>query len=182
MPPEEAVIALSEGGFHLLPAGSPGAAPRLVVPRTTHRPGPGTVSPDVRPGDHRHAAGPSRGRRPEPGPLGRRGDHGHPLRREPLPLVERARKRLISAGIPILKTVVNGVKTSRFGSGSRLRVWLQLRLRRLRRVRLRRAKRRHSFAEDFAGRRIYRRGRGSRSARVASGLIRRRANTGGRPC
>ena len=33
------------------------------------------------------------------------------------PLVDRARKRLISAGIPILKTVVNGVKTSRFGSG-----------------------------------------------------------------
>jgi len=33
------------------------------------------------------------------------------------PLVERARRRLISAGIPILKTVVNAVKTSRFGSG-----------------------------------------------------------------
>ena len=33
------------------------------------------------------------------------------------PLVDRARRRLISAGIPILKTVVNGVKTSRFGSG-----------------------------------------------------------------
>jgi Mrp family chromosome partitioning ATPase len=33
------------------------------------------------------------------------------------PLVERARRRLVSAGIPILKTVVNAVKTSRFGSG-----------------------------------------------------------------
>ena len=33
------------------------------------------------------------------------------------PLVERARRRLISAGIPILKTVVNAVKTSRFTAG-----------------------------------------------------------------
>jgi non-specific protein-tyrosine kinase len=32
-------------------------------------------------------------------------------------LVDRARRRLITAGIPILKTVVNGVKASRFGSG-----------------------------------------------------------------
>jgi polysaccharide biosynthesis transport protein len=33
------------------------------------------------------------------------------------PLVDRARKRLMAAGIPILKTVVNGVKSSRFSSG-----------------------------------------------------------------
>jgi Mrp family chromosome partitioning ATPase len=33
------------------------------------------------------------------------------------PLVERARRRLISAGIPVLKTVVNAVKTSRFSAG-----------------------------------------------------------------
>ena len=32
------------------------------------------------------------------------------------PLVDRARKRIVAAGIPILKTVVNGVRSSRFSA------------------------------------------------------------------
>ena len=32
------------------------------------------------------------------------------------PLVDRARKRIVATGIPILKTVVNGVRSSRFSA------------------------------------------------------------------
>ena len=114
--PEGALIALSDGGFHLLPAGTPGQHPGwlfreqrvgqvldryremfdLVIIDTP----PVLPVPDAL----------SLGRWIDGAVLVIRYDQSR------FALVDRARRRLISAGIPILKTVVNGVKSSRFSS------------------------------------------------------------------
>jgi Mrp family chromosome partitioning ATPase len=115
--PEDAVVALRDGGFHLLPAGSPGQHPgwlfreqRIGQVLGRYRQMFDLVildTPPVLP----VADALSLGRWVDGAIMVIRYDMSR------FPLVERARRRLISAGIPILKTVVNGVKTSRFGSG-----------------------------------------------------------------
>ena len=115
--PEEAVVALRDGGFHLLPAGSPGQHPgwlfreqRIGQVLGRYRQMFDLVildTPPVLP----VADALSLGRWVDGAIMVIRYDMSR------FPLVERARRRLISAGIPILKTVVNAVKTSRFGSG-----------------------------------------------------------------
>ena len=117
LPPEEAVVALRDGGFHLLPAGSPGQHPgwlfreqRIGQVLGRYRQMFDLVildTPPVLP----VADALSLGRWVDGAIMVIRYDVSR------FPLVERARRRLISAGIPILKTVVNAVKTSRFGSG-----------------------------------------------------------------
>jgi polysaccharide biosynthesis transport protein len=115
--PEEAVVALRDGGFHLLPAGSPGQHPgwlfreqRLGQAIARYREMFDLViidTPPVLP----VADALSLGRWVDGAVLVIRYDVSR------FPLVDRARKRLMAAGIPILKTVVNGVKSSRFSSG-----------------------------------------------------------------
>jgi len=115
--PEDALVPLNDGGFHLLPAGTPGQHPGwlfreqrigqvldryrkmfdLVIIDTP----PVLMVPDAL----------SLGRWVDGVVLVIRYDQSR------FALVDRARRRLTSAGIPILKTVVNGVKASRFGSG-----------------------------------------------------------------
>jgi capsular exopolysaccharide synthesis family protein len=116
--PEQALLPLRDGGFHLLSAGTPGQHPgwlfreqRIGQVLERYRQMFDLViidTPPVLPV-------------PDALSLGRWVDGTVLVIRYDLSrfaLVERARRRLISAGIPILKTVVNGVKTSRFGSGS----------------------------------------------------------------
>ena len=120
LPPEEAVVALRDGGFHLLPAGSPGQHPgwlfreqRIGQVLGRYRQMFDLVildTPPVLP----VADALSLGRWVDGAIMVIRYDMSR------FPLVERARRRLISAGIPILKTVVNAVKTSRFGSAMAL--------------------------------------------------------------
>jgi len=117
--PEEAVVALHDGGFHLLPAGSPGQHPgwlfreqRIGQILARYRQMFDMViidTPPVLP----VADALSLNRWVDGAVLVIRYEMSR------FPLVDRARRRLISAGIPILKTVVNGVKPSRFGSGYR---------------------------------------------------------------
>jgi capsular exopolysaccharide synthesis family protein len=114
MPAEEAVVPLRDGGFHLLPAGTPGQHPGWLF--REHRIGQVLEryrqmfdlilvdTPPVLPV-------------PDALSLGRWVDGAVLIIRYDVSrfsLVERARRRLLSAGIPILKTVVNGVRTSRF--------------------------------------------------------------------
>jgi capsular exopolysaccharide synthesis family protein len=115
--PEEAVVELRDGGFHLLPAGSLGQHPgwlfreqRIGQVLGRYRQMFDLVildTPPLLP----VADALSLGRWVDGAIMVIRYDMSR------FPLVERARRRLISAGIPILKTVVNAVKTSRFGSG-----------------------------------------------------------------
>jgi capsular exopolysaccharide synthesis family protein len=115
--PEEAVVELRDGGFHLLPAGSPGQHPgwlfreqRIGQVLGRYRQMFDLVildTPPLLP----VADALSLGRWVDGAIMVIRYDMSR------FPLVERARRRLISAGIPVLKTVVNAVKTSRFGSG-----------------------------------------------------------------
>jgi Mrp family chromosome partitioning ATPase len=117
LPPQEAVVALRDGGFHLLPAGSPGQHPgwlfreeRIGQVLGRYRQMFDLVildTPPVLP----VADALSLGRWVDGAIMVIRYDVSR------FPLVERARRRLFAAGIPILKTVVNAVKTSRFGSG-----------------------------------------------------------------
>jgi capsular exopolysaccharide synthesis family protein len=117
--PEEAVVALHDGGFHLLPAGSPGQHPgwlfreqRIGQVLSRYRQMFDMViidTPPILP----VADALSLNRWVDGAILVIRYEVSR------FPLVDRARRRLISAGIPILKTVVNGVKSSRFGSGYR---------------------------------------------------------------
>jgi capsular exopolysaccharide synthesis family protein len=115
--PEEALIALRDGGFHLLSAGTPGQHPgwlfreeRVGQVLERYRQMFDLViidTPPVLPV-------------PDALSLGRWVDGTVLVIRYDLSrfaLVDRARRRLISAGIPILKTVVNGVKSSRLNSG-----------------------------------------------------------------
>jgi succinoglycan biosynthesis transport protein ExoP len=115
--PEDAVVALREGGFHLLPAGSPGEHPgwlfqekRIGQVLDRYRELFDLViidTPPVLP----VADTLSLGRWVDGTILVIRYDVSR------FALVDRARKRLLAAGIPILKTVVNGVRSSRFASG-----------------------------------------------------------------
>jgi capsular exopolysaccharide synthesis family protein len=117
LPPEEAVIALRDGGFHLLSAGSPGQHPgwlfreqRIGQVLARYRQMFDLVildTPPVLP----VADALSLGRWVDGAIMVIRYDVSR------FPVVERGRRRLISAGIPILKTVVNAIKSSRFGSG-----------------------------------------------------------------
>jgi capsular exopolysaccharide synthesis family protein len=117
LPPEEAVVALRDGGFHLLPAGSLGHHPgwlfreeRIGQVLARYRQMFDLVildTPPVLP----VADALSLGRWVDGAIMVIRYDMSR------FPLVERARRRLITAGIPIHKTVVNAIKTSRFGSG-----------------------------------------------------------------
>jgi succinoglycan biosynthesis transport protein ExoP len=116
LPPEEAVIALRDGGFHLLPAGTPGQHPgwlfreqRIGQVLSRYRQMFDLVildTPPILP----VADALSLGRWVDGAIMVIRYDVSR------FPLVDRARRRLISAGIPILKTVVNGVKSTRYGS------------------------------------------------------------------
>jgi capsular exopolysaccharide synthesis family protein len=115
--PEEAVVALRDGGFHLLPAGSVGQHPgwlfreqRIGQVLARYRQMFDLVildTPPILP----VADALSLSRWVDGAIMVIRYDMSR------FPLVERARRRLISAGIPILKTVVNAVKVSGFGSG-----------------------------------------------------------------
>jgi capsular exopolysaccharide synthesis family protein len=115
--PEEAIVELRDGGFHLLPAGSTGQHPgwlfreqRIGQVLGRYRQMFDLVildTPPLLP----VADALSLGRWVDGAIMVIRYDMSR------FPLVERARRRLISAGIPILKTVVNAVRTSRFGSG-----------------------------------------------------------------
>jgi capsular exopolysaccharide synthesis family protein len=117
MAPEEAVVELRDGGFHLLPAGSLGQHPgwlfreqRIGQVLGRYRQMFDLVildTPPLLP----VADALSLGRWVDGAIMVIRYDVSR------FPLVERARRRLVSAGIPVLKTVVNAVKTSRFGSG-----------------------------------------------------------------
>ena len=113
VPAEEAVVAVRDGGFHLLPAGTGGHPPGwllrdqrigqvlryrqifdiVIIDSSPVLPVPDALS------------------------LGRWTDGAIFVVRYDIsrfPLVDRARKRIVAAGIPILKTVVNGVRSSRF--------------------------------------------------------------------
>jgi capsular exopolysaccharide synthesis family protein len=115
--PEEGVVELRDGGFHLLPAGSLGQHPgwlfreqRIGQVLGRYRQMFDLVildTPPLLP----VADALSLGRWVDGAIMVIRYDMSR------FPLVERARRRLISAGIPVLKTVVNAVKTSRFSSG-----------------------------------------------------------------
>jgi len=115
--PENAVIALRDGGFHLLPAGTPGQHPgwlfreqRIGQVLERYRQMFDMVildTPPVLP----VADALSLSRWIDGVVLVIRYEVSR------FSLVDRARRRIISAGIPILKTVVNGVKTARYGSG-----------------------------------------------------------------
>jgi capsular exopolysaccharide synthesis family protein len=114
--PEDAVIALRDGGFHLLPAGTPGQHPgwlfreqRIGQVIERYRQIFDMVildTPPVLPVADALT-------------LSRWIDGVVLVIRYEMSrfsLVDRARRRIISAGIPILKTVVNGVKTAGYGS------------------------------------------------------------------
>lgn len=115
--PDGAPVALRDGGFHLLTAGTPGQHPgwlfreqRIGQVLARYREMFDLViidTPPILP----VADALSLGRWVDGALMVIRYDVSR------FPLVERARKKLIAAGIPILKTVVNGVKSSRFGSG-----------------------------------------------------------------
>ena len=116
--PEDAVIALRDGGFHLLPAGTPGQNPgwllreqRVGQTLARYREMFDLViidTPPVLPVPDALSLGPWI----DGAVLVIRYDESR------FPLVDRARNRLVTAGVPILKTVVNGVKNSRFRYGS----------------------------------------------------------------
>lgn len=114
---EEGLSTLHDGGFHLLPAGTPGQHPgwlfreqRVGQILERYRQMFDLViidTPPVLPV-------------PDALSLGRWVDGAVLVLRYDVsrfPLVDRARRRLISAGIPILKTVVNGVRNSRLSFG-----------------------------------------------------------------
>jgi non-specific protein-tyrosine kinase len=114
--PEDAVIALRDGGFHLLPAGTPGQHPgwlfreqRIGQVIERYRQMFDMVildTPPVLP----VADALSLSRWIDGVVLVIRYEMSR------FSLVDRARRRIISAGIPILKTVINGVKTAGYGS------------------------------------------------------------------
>jgi succinoglycan biosynthesis transport protein ExoP len=112
--PDEAYVAVPDAGFHLLPAGTPGRDPswllkgqRIVQLLTRYRQTFDLIlidTPPVLPV-------------PDALTIGRWTDGVVLTARfdiSRLPLVHRARRRISSAGITLLKTVVNGVRTSRF--------------------------------------------------------------------
>ena len=114
VPAEEAVVAVRDGGFHLLPAGTGGHPPgwllrdqrigqvlaryRQIFDIVIIDSSPVLPVPDAL----------SLGRWTDGAILVVRYDMSR------FPLVDRARKRIVATGIPILKTVVNGVRSSRF--------------------------------------------------------------------
>ncbi len=116
VPAEEAVVAVRDGGFHLLPAGTGGHPPgwllrdqrigqvlaryRQIFDIVIIDSSPVLPVPDAL----------SLGRWTDGAILVVRYDMSR------FPLVDRARKRIVAAGIPILKTVVNGVRSSRFSA------------------------------------------------------------------
>ena len=112
--PEEAAISIPDAGFHLVPAGSPGRDPswllkgqRIGQVLTRYRQLFDLViidTPPVLPV-------------PDALTIGRWSDGAILTTRfdvSRFPMVERARRRLSSAGITLLTTVVNGVRLSRF--------------------------------------------------------------------
>jgi receptor protein-tyrosine kinase/non-specific protein-tyrosine kinase len=114
--PDEAYVGVPDAGFHLLPAGTPGRDPswllkgqRIVQLLTRYRQSFDLIlidTPPVLPV-------------PDALTIGRWSDGVVLAARfdlSRLPLVHRARKRISSAGMTLLKTVVNGVRTSRFVS------------------------------------------------------------------
>jgi polysaccharide biosynthesis transport protein len=115
--PDSAPVALPDAGFHFLPAGSAGRDPSWLLKNqrigqllTRYRQIFDLVlidTPPVLPV-------------PDALTIGRWTDGTVLTTRfdvSRFPLVDRARKRISSAGIPLLKTVVNGVRTSRFYYG-----------------------------------------------------------------
>lgn len=116
VPAEEAVVAVRDGGFHLLPAGTGGHPPgwllrdqrigqvlaryRQIFDIVIIDSSPVLPVPDAL----------SLGRWTDGAILVVRYDMSR------FPLVDRARKRIVATGIPILKTVVNGVRSSRFSA------------------------------------------------------------------
>jgi len=117
MTPEEAAISIPDAGFHLVPAGSPGRDPswllkgqRIGQVLTRYRQLFDLIiidTPPVLPV-------------PDALTIGRWSDGAVLTTRfdvSRFPMVERARRRLSSAGITLLTTVVNGVRTSRFYNG-----------------------------------------------------------------
>jgi len=114
---DDATVAIPDAGFHLLPAGTPGRDPswllkgqRIGQILTRYRQLFDLIiidTPPVLPV-------------PDALTLGRWTDGAVLATRFDIsrfPLVSKARARINSAGIPLIKTVVNGVKTSRFYTG-----------------------------------------------------------------
>ena len=115
--PEEAAISIPDAGFHLVPAGSPGRDPswllkgqRIGQVLTRYRQLFDLIiidTPPVLPV-------------PDALTIGRWSDGAVLTTRfdvSRFPMVERARRRLSTAGITLLTTVVNGVRSSRFYYG-----------------------------------------------------------------
>lgn len=115
--PEEGAISIPDAGFHLLPAGTSGRDPSWLLKGqkigqilTRYRQMFDMIildTPPILPV-------------PDALTIGRWSDGAVLTTRfdvSRFPLVDRARRRLVSAGIPLLTTVVNGVKTSRFYYG-----------------------------------------------------------------
>jgi polysaccharide biosynthesis transport protein len=114
---EEAAISIPDAGFHLLPAGSTGRDPSWLLKgqkigqlMARYRQMFDMViidTPPILPV-------------PDALTIGRWSDGAVLTTRfdvSRFPMVDRARRRLVSAGIPLLTMVVNGVKTSRFYYG-----------------------------------------------------------------
>jgi polysaccharide biosynthesis transport protein len=114
---EEAAISIPDAGFHLLPAGSAGRDPSWLLKgqkigqlMTRYRQMFDMIiidTPPILPV-------------PDALTIGRWADGAVLTTRfdvSRFPMVDRARRRLVSAGIPLLTTVVNGVRTSRFYYG-----------------------------------------------------------------
>jgi capsular exopolysaccharide synthesis family protein len=115
--PSAAPVALPEAGFHFLPAGRPGRDPSWLL--TNQRVGQ-LLSRYRQDFDLIILDTPPLLPVPDALTLGRWTDGVVLTCRfefSRLPLVAQARKRLASAGIPLLKTVVNGVRASRFSYG-----------------------------------------------------------------
>jgi capsular exopolysaccharide synthesis family protein len=114
LPPDEAYVAVPDAGFHLLPAGTPGRDPSWLLKGqrigqliTRYRQSFDLIlidTPPILPVPDALTVG----RWTDGMVLAARFDFSR------LPLVHRARRRITTAGIPLLKTVVNGVRTSRF--------------------------------------------------------------------
>jgi capsular exopolysaccharide synthesis family protein len=115
--PDAALVALPDAGFHFLPAGRPGRDPSWLL--TNQR--VGRLLAHYRQGfDLIILDTPPLLPVPDALTLGRWSDGVVLTCRfefSRLPLVARARARLASAGIPLLKMVVNGVRASRFSYG-----------------------------------------------------------------
>ncbi len=100
---EGAMVVIGDaGGFHLLPAGTPGRDPSRLLQGEPARPAHGPAPGDLRRGHRRRPAGPGRAGCPAARPLDRRGGAGRPPRHQPVSPGRAGQPPADRVGIPVL--------------------------------------------------------------------------------